>query len=66
MPRSKPAIELVATRRGCQMLEAMDRYDVMLHGQLTGQLYFNLCGYVGYLPMPDGTSLDIGERSAHH
>jgi hypothetical protein len=35
----------------------------MLHGQKVDQLYFNMKGYVGYLPTPDGAKLDIGEKS---
>lgn len=60
--RKNPAITLVQTRRGCQMMEPKDRYDVMLRGARVGQLYFNMRGYVGYLPTPDGTNLDIGEK----
>jgi hypothetical protein len=39
------------------------RYDVLLNGQKVGQLYFNMRGYRGDLPLPDGTKLDIGEKS---
>jgi hypothetical protein len=59
----KKAIELVATRQGCQIIEVEDRYDVLLRGVKVGQLYFNMRGYVGALPTPDGGLLDIGERS---
>ena len=58
----KPAIVLVKTRQGCVMCETEPRYDVLLHGQKVEQLYYNMRGYVGYLPTPRGTSLDIGER----
>lgn len=63
-----PAIKLVKTRRGCEMMEREDRYDVMLNGVLFFQLYYNMRGYVGYLPSPpsDGGvkpgNLTIGER----
>jgi len=44
------------------MLETKMRYDVVLNGQVVGDLYFNMTGYVGYLPTPEGRKLDIGER----
>lgn len=57
-----PAIQLVRTKSGMQMLETTPRYDVMLFGRKVDQLYFNMRGYVGYLPTPDGKKLDIGEH----
>jgi hypothetical protein len=59
----KNAIELVENRRDCALIELTPRYDVMLHGQKVDQLYYNMRGYVGYLPTPSGTKLDIGEKS---
>lgn len=56
-------IKLVKTDRGRQMLERTPRYDVMLDDKLFDQLYFNMRGYVGYLPLPDGSRLYIGECS---
>lgn len=62
------AIVLVQTRRGCQMMEKEDRYDVMFNGELFDQLYFNMRGYVGYLPSPPDTpggkpmKMNIGEK----
>jgi hypothetical protein len=50
----KPAITMVRTRRGCQMLERTDRYDIFLFGKLIDQLFFNMTGYRGYLPTPQG------------
>ncbi len=38
------------------------RYDVLVNGQFHGDLYFNMKGYVGALPLPDGSRLNIGER----
>lgn len=57
------AIKLVETRRGCAIMEREPRYDVLLNGQLFDQLYFNLTGYVGYLPTPEGRKLTIGEKA---
>lgn len=57
-------ITLVKTRKGC--CEKEDRYHVMFEGEFFAELYFNMTGYVGYLPAPkeDGTpiNLTIGER----
>lgn len=39
------------------------RYDVLFNGKVFDTLYYNLKGYVGYLPTPEGRKLDIGERS---
>jgi hypothetical protein len=55
-------VELIETRRGCAMLEKTPRYDVVLNGQRVGQLTFNMRGYIGYLPLPSGGAVDIGER----
>ena len=62
MPKKK-AIELVENLRARAICETTPRYDVMLHGQKVDQLYFNMKGYVGYLPTLDGAKLDIGEKS---
>ena len=56
------AIVLVETREGCAILGTHSRYHVLLHGEQVGELYFNMTGYVGYLPQPSGIPLDIGER----
>ncbi len=59
----KKILELKETRQGCAILEKESRYHVMLHGQKVSELYFNMRGYVGALPMPDGSSINIGEVS---
>lgn len=66
-------ITLVRTRKGCQPLEKEDRYHVMFKGQFFDELYFNMTGYVGYLPCPNDGRFDgdkdkpikltIGEKS---
>lgn len=58
----RKSIVLVETRNGCAIMEPQPRYDVLLRGNKVGQLYFNMRGYVGNLPTPRGTQLDIGER----
>jgi len=45
------------------MCEKQMRYDVLLNGVFAQELYFNMKGYVGYLPLPNGQRLNIGERS---
>lgn len=57
----KGAIQLVQTRSGCAIAESTPRYDVLLHGQKVGQLYFNMAGYVGTLPLPHSRKLHMPE-----
>jgi len=53
------------------LVETANGYNVMLHGNFHGDLYFNMTGYTGcYLPLPPTAErngkighLDIGERS---
>ena len=45
------------------MCETHMRYDVMANGILADTLYFNMRGYQGYLPLPGGSKLDIGEKA---
>lgn len=59
----KGAIQLVETKQGLEMLETTKRYNVMLHGVKVDQLWFNMRGYVGYLPLPDGSKLSMPEGS---
>lgn len=56
------AIQLVETREGCAMMERKPRYNVLLKGTKIGQLYFNVTGYRGTLPTPEGHNLNIGEK----
>ena len=64
--RTGKAIELIETRRGCACCETTPRFDVILYDVRVpgdrGQLYFNMTGYVGQLPTPDGAGVSIGER----
>lgn len=39
-----------------------DVYFVMLNGEKWGELYFNMTGYVGALPLPSGAKFSPGER----
>ena len=36
-------------------------YDLLLNGEVVGDVYFNMTGYVGTLPQPDGTGFTPGE-----
>ena len=64
--RRGKAIELIETRRGCACCEREPRYDVILYDVRVpgtfGQLWFNMRGYIGQLPTPDGCAVDIGEK----
>ena len=60
---AKPAIELIETRQGCEICETTKRFNVMLNGVKVEQLWWNMKGYVGNLPLPDGSSLYMPEGS---
>ena len=36
-------------------------YDLILNGEVVGEVYYNMTGYVGTLPQPDGTGFTPGE-----
>lgn len=61
------AIELIETKGAC--CETTPRYKVMLNGVQVEEVYYNMKGYVGYLPVPSNTSpkgydrLSIGEKN---
>jgi hypothetical protein len=54
-------ITLVKTRNGCAIMEPESRYDVLLNGVKISQLYYNMSGYCGTLPLPDDRHLMLGE-----
>jgi hypothetical protein len=60
---AKPAVTLAETTRGKAICETTKRFDILLYGTVCGQLWWNMRGYVGSLPCPDGTKLSIGEAS---
>lgn len=49
-------------KKSPHMLERTPRYDVLVNDKVQGELYFNMRGYVGYLPTVRGSVMDIGER----
>jgi len=66
MPRKEsPAfrIKLEESTRGRAMLERTPRYDILVNGEVQGQLSYNMRGYIGYLPTIHGSKMDIGEKS---
>lgn len=56
-------ISLREAPRKRAICETRMRYDVLLNGEYWGEFYFNMHGYLGYLPLPDGTKLAPGETS---
>lgn len=52
----------LAEKSGREILERQPRYNVLLNDQPVGELYYNMTGYVGYLPTICGGKMDIGER----
>lgn len=43
-------------------LQRRPDYDLLLNGRVVGEVYYNVTGYVGTLPQPDGPGLTLGER----
>ena len=37
-------------------------YDVLVNGEVVGEVYYNLTGYVGSLPQMEGPALTVGEQ----
>lgn len=63
LPTPKPSFRITLQERpGRHILERQPRYDVMVNGERKGELYYNMTGYVGYLPTVQGGKMDIGER----
>lgn len=59
----KPVFRITLEERsGRHILERTPRYDILVNGIRKGELYFNMTGYVGYLPTVHGHNMDIGER----
>ena len=58
----KPVVSLREAPQKRAICEKEMRYDVLLNGEFCEDLYFNLRGYVGVLPLPGGARLTIGER----
>lgn len=55
-------IKIIEAPKKRSMCETKMRYDVLLNGKLFDTLYFNMRGYLGYLPLPCGSKLALGER----
>ncbi len=37
-------------------------YDMLVNGEVVGEVYYNLTGYVGSLPQQNGPALTVGEQ----
>ncbi len=37
-------------------------FDVILNGEVVGEVYYNMTGYVGTLPQREGPDLTLGEQ----
>jgi hypothetical protein len=59
-PTGKFQLSLVAAPGKKQVAEKAMRYEAHVNGRFVTDLYYNVGGYVGYLPLPDGQRLDIG------
>ena len=56
-------VTLVEEPRRMAMCETTMRYGVYLDGKRLDELYWNMSGYRGGIPCPDGYMLDPGEVS---
>ena len=59
MPEHKVALR---EKKSPHILERHPRYDVLVNGEVKGELYYNMTGYVGVLPTVSGASMQIGEK----
>ena len=55
------AIKIIEAPHRRAICETRMRYIVMLNGKEYGEIYFNMTGYCGYLPLPDGSRMSVGE-----
>ncbi len=53
---------LALRARSTTPLQPRPDYDLLLNGAVVGEVYFNMTGYVGTLPQPDGTNFTPGEK----
>lgn len=63
---SEPVKHVVSLRQAPHRMaiaETTMRYDVLVNGEVKGELYYNTRGYVGNLPLPNGKSLCMPEGS---
>jgi len=59
----RPAFKIsLSEKPGRHILERQPRYAVLVNGEVFGELYYNMSGYVGYLPTVQGGKMDIGEK----
>ncbi len=58
---SEHVVKIKEAPHRLSICETTMRYEVFLNGVLFEQIYFNMTGYVGYLPLPDGTKLCLPE-----
>lgn len=60
----KPRFALtLREKKSHHMMEKQPRYDILVNDKVQGELYYNMRGYVGYLPTVHGSVMNIGERA---
>ncbi|MBL1435544.1 MAG: hypothetical protein COB08_005020 [Rhodobacteraceae bacterium] len=55
------AFKITLKERRKVILQTKHDFDIMLNGKVFGQLTYNMTGYIGYLPLPEGGKMDFGE-----
>lgn len=61
-PMHEP-FRLALRARPTTPLQPRPDYDLLQNGVVVGKVYYNMTGYVGTLPQPDGTTFTPGETS---
>ncbi len=57
------AFRITLKERRKAILQTKPDFDILLNGEVFGALTYNMTGYIGYLPLPEGGKMDFGEIS---
>ena len=55
--------KITLKKRPKAILQTKPDFDILLNGEVVGPLTYNMTGYIGYLPLPEGGKMDFGEIS---
>ncbi len=57
------AFKITLKERRKTILQTEPDFDILLNGEKFGTLTYNMTGYIGSLPLPEGGNLAMGEIS---
>ena len=57
------AFKITLRERRKAILQTKPDFDILLNGEKFGTLTYNMTGYIGSLPLPEGGKLVMGEIS---